>query len=983
MNKIGPGILLVAMCAALLPGCHRGYYRRQADAEAQALIRQKMNDPRWNQIDPTIDINPESRMHDPFSADHPPLPPDDPASHQLMEQVDCKRGYPHWHANGDTCYVENPIWQSYLPVNQQGVLELDIDTAVRLALLHSPDYQRQRETLYLSALDVSLERFGFDIQAFHGWEAVFNADREQSSFGINDPRGSGRTRLEKLGITGTQLIVGMANSIIWNFDGPSTQSASSLFDFSIVQPLLRGAGRDRILESLTQAERNLLADVRQMERFRRGFYLFVTTGRSAGAGPGGNFLSAPSGGISNAGGYLGLLQSQQEINIQEFRVRSLQNAVNQFREFFNEERVPLIQVTQTENQLLQAQTTLLRAKVDYENQLDAFKIDLGLPPDLPVVIKDPLLDQFQLIDEDFLGQQSTIIDVRDQIGSAMAAVNMATGDDANQPEDPNQQDEMDWSEELKQVIEGVKPLLESIGPLFKQIAEDNVAIIREDFQRLDSIRRERIDKFSRLRKQIEASEIEYEIEESVLDPSQIVSLQELEVGMQDVAATLQQLQLDAATLQQSIDDVLQRGPTMDKAELAKLVREDIVFEAPDLLTKLYNALVELTLLQARARTDIISLPNVSISDDQAIAIAFAFRRDLMNARAALVDQWRQIEFVADELESTLDLEFNGSVGSNDVNNLFRVRWETAQFGARLVFDAPITRLSERNQYRQILIQYQQSRRDFYSFQDEIKRNLRGTVRDLEQNSVLFELNRRSIKTSVQEVEQAQLDLIRPVRPGQAGIGQSFDSNASRNLTDALFNLQQAQNGFLGVYVNYEVARRGLDFDLGTMQLTPDGFWLDPEIIDASIALRAAEAYGLTPESLCLPPDALMSDPQQFEPAAPDAYFDESPPAVPPADGQAPNAARSRRPRPKSEYVPPAGSPLPLVRPVSSPPPDLSSNHPRTVWPEVVKTALQTAAAEPGQAEKSLKTAESIGGTNDGSQVVPASLGRVMNLPPLR
>jgi hypothetical protein len=28
-------------------------------------------------------------------------------------------------------------------------------------------------------------------------------------------------------------------------------------------------------------------------------------------------------------------------------------------------------------------------------------------------------------------------------------------------------------------------------------------------------------------------------------------------------------------------------------------------------------------------------------------------------------------------------------------------------------------------------------------------------------------------------------------------------------------------------VNYEVIRRSLDFDLGTMQLTPEGLWLDP------------------------------------------------------------------------------------------------------------------------------------------------------------
>jgi hypothetical protein len=108
-------------------GCHRGYYRRQADAEVYALVRQKANDPRWALPDPTIQIKPESRMHDPFSADHPPLPPDDPASAQLMQLVDDKPGFSHYR-NGDTDYVE-PRLNVVLPLNGNGVV---IDTRGRL-----------------------------------------------------------------------------------------------------------------------------------------------------------------------------------------------------------------------------------------------------------------------------------------------------------------------------------------------------------------------------------------------------------------------------------------------------------------------------------------------------------------------------------------------------------------------------------------------------------------------------------------------------------------------------------------------------------------------------------------------------------------------------------------------------------------------------------------------------------------------------------
>jgi hypothetical protein len=44
---------------------------------------------------------------------------------------------------------------------------------------------------------------------------------------------------------------------------------------------------------------------------------------------------------------------------------------------------------------------------------------------------------------------------------------------------------------------------------------------------------------------------------------------------------------------------------------------------------------------------------------------------------------------------------------------------------------------------------------------------------------------------------------------------------------ALSDLLQAQNDFLSVWVTYELLRRTLDLDLGTMQLDSDGMWIDP------------------------------------------------------------------------------------------------------------------------------------------------------------
>ena len=855
------GYVSMVCCAATIAtimvstGCHRGYYRRQADAEATNLIREKLNDPRWSQLSPSIAIQPDSRMHDPFSADHPPLPPDDPASHDLMHCVDDKPGYQHWHVNGDTDYVANPEWRSYLPLNPEGVLVLDLESAVRMSLLHAPTLQEQNESLYLSALDVSLQRFGFDSQAFYGLSSFFRTQGRSATGGaqssVNLTPGPNRTRFEKLGINGANLVVGIANTIVWNFAGANTQTANTVLDFSLIQPLLSGAGRQIVMESLSQAERTLLANVRQLERFRRGFFLNVTTGRNAGAGVNrnGGFLNEPGGGSGNAGGFLGLLETQQEIRIAAFNVQSLEGVLEQFREFFAEQRINLLQVRQSESSLYRGQQALLRLKVQYQNDLDSFKRTLGLPPELAIEIDDPFLQQFELIDDELLQRQFEINALRDQIGLVLSKINPKSDDGSFDKDEV-----LEWSDELGESVQTIVPVLEMFTPYFEKLEGVDQQLVEKDIAKLESVTDQREESLEKLRDSIERSEIEYVIEPSVLASESVIPAGQLRNELEELNIKIANIKESYALLLENIEKLGEEGPDLSSEKLKERLESDIIFEAPELLTRVADAIVEMTLIQARARTNSISLPEVDLDSRTATAIACQFRRDLMNARASLVDRWRRIELVADDLESTLDVVFEGSVGSN-TDNPFKLNWNTNQFGIGLRFDAPINRLTERNAYREALINYQQARRDFYGVEDSISQNLRNTLRSIEQNKVLFELNRRSIAVAVEQVELARFKLVEPVRSGAGGARQnSLGPTAATDLTNALNSLQSAQNDFLNVWVTHEVLRRGLDFDLGTMQLTPDGFWLDPGTINAMYAYRAAEAFGLPPESICLPPD---------------------------------------------------------------------------------------------------------------------------------
>ena len=141
--------------------------------------------------------------------------------------------------------------------------------------------------------------------------------------------------------------------------------------------------------------------------------------------------------------------------------------------------------------------------------------------------------------------------------------------------------------------------------------------------------------------------------------------------------------------------------------------------------ELSGELLELSLLQARARLDAITFEPVDLTPEEGFCIASRYRRDWMNARAALVDSWRLIHFNANDLESDLDLVFSRRHRQRGRQSVPPAARTNGRLRVGLQFDAPLTRLAERNVYRQSLIEYQQARRQYYQFRDRVQRNVRA------------------------------------------------------------------------------------------------------------------------------------------------------------------------------------------------------------------------------------------------------------------
>ena len=817
--------LLACTALAGAASCSRDHYRTDADKEVTQLVAEKSVDPRWALPDFTIEMDPRSRYFDPWDRDFPPMPPDDPASHQYMVQARSVVGTSPWDSYGHVTELENPGWEEHvgegLEQTEDGKLLLRLEDAIRLALVHSPSYQSTLETLYLSALDVSTERFRFDVQFFGGLTgSVVHRGSENPGGETNTAEVTGDGRLTKSFAAGGELLISMINSIGINLFGPNDGFAASQLAFSFVQPLLRGFGRAVTLEQLTIAERGLLANLRAFQLYRQGFYTSISIGESGVTGPqrrggffggtgltgftgtGGGFggvgeatgfgrgglggggggaaggAGFAGGGAGTVGGFIGLLQQTQQIRNTSDSLNAQLRTLALLEANLDAGLIDIAQVDQFRQNIESERANLLQARNGLLTAVETFnRSTLGLPPDLPIEPDDTLIRPFQLIDPSMTAVQNEVDAFIDDFGLL--------------PEQPEP--------------ERLEEALRRITELRARIVERMNALPLE-FQELESKAAERTRDMT-------------EIERKLFDQDRRRLVESLDEIRGRFAATEPRVQ------------ELRAGNTRDNA---KRTADEIV----KLLTDLSNVIGDLALVQARARLEKITVEPIDLSPGAALEIARATRLDWMNNRAALVDSWRLIEFNANALLADMNVRLDGNMGTIGGENPVKFRDETATLRAGLEVDGPFTRLQERNNFRQQLISYQQDRRQLIQFEDGVKQTLQARLRELEELRVNLEIQRRAVIIAIRRVDQTRDALNRPVPPAAPGAApQALGPTAAQNLLFALSDLRTTQNNLMSVWLNYLAERMRLYRDLGIMQIDEKGLWID-EPLQSSLMARA-------------------------------------------------------------------------------------------------------------------------------------------------
>ena len=227
---------------------------------------------------------------------------------------------------------------------------ISLAQAITIATAHNRDYQRQKEQLYLAALDLTLVRHQFARQWFGTVDAGYVRDSadEDVSFG-------GQTGFDQFLADGASISTGIAIDWARFLTGDPRTSLGSILSASVTQPLLRGRGRKVAQESLTQAERNALYQIRSFNRYRK---IFV---------------------VSIVDEYYRVLQRRDIVTNAENNYDSRVESRERLEMEAKAGRKPTFEVDQARQSELDARDSYVQARQRYEQQLDEFKITLALP----------------------------------------------------------------------------------------------------------------------------------------------------------------------------------------------------------------------------------------------------------------------------------------------------------------------------------------------------------------------------------------------------------------------------------------------------------------------------------------------------------------------------------------------------------------------------------------------------------------------------
>lgn len=310
---------MAVLMVLLVTGCTAGFYHKQADKDVYKILKQVEEDIFGKSSEFTIETARSGRK------------PKDVTSQSILD-------------------ARTPLAERVV---------LTIDEALEYAVRNSREFQSEKESLYLAALNLTGERHTFFPQFFASSRAT------GTRFEDGERRGtvaSGVGVTQAL-LTGADIGVSIANDLLRYYTGDPRRAAASVISMNLFQPLLRGAGRKIAGERLKQAHRNVFYAIRDYSHFQHTFAVDVVVEYF-------RLLQTKDAILNAYNNYLGRRDDTRRL-----RARSV-------------DRVSPQDVAESQQDELTARDGYLRAITNFRNALDRFKIALGMPLSIDLRVDD-------------------------------------------------------------------------------------------------------------------------------------------------------------------------------------------------------------------------------------------------------------------------------------------------------------------------------------------------------------------------------------------------------------------------------------------------------------------------------------------------------------------------------------------------------------------------------------------------------------------
>ncbi len=222
--------------------------------------------------------------------------------------------------------------------------------ALVLATKSSRTYRNERESVYLAALNLTLEQNAFRKQ--RSGSASLGLDIDESGETLE---GEAQFGASKRWSNGASASFTSLTDFVKQLAENPLSAAQMVLNANFTLPLLRGSSKLVVREPLTQAEHELLYALRDYARFQQTFTVDVATQ------------------------YYRILQLKDIARNERASEERLRRLVEVQTDKAKAGRIAPFQVDQARQDVLRAQDRVQRADADFQNALDAFKLELSLP----------------------------------------------------------------------------------------------------------------------------------------------------------------------------------------------------------------------------------------------------------------------------------------------------------------------------------------------------------------------------------------------------------------------------------------------------------------------------------------------------------------------------------------------------------------------------------------------------------------------------